>query len=300
MWGGWSSMGGIAGEQTVGELLALATRRLAEARIPSPSDEARLLMAEVLGVSSAWIIAHPEARPPTDRARLYLDYLSRRCAHEPFAYIVGHKEFYGLDLEVTPSVLIPRPETELLVDHALDAATRLRALKARPLVAVDLGTGSGAIAIALASRRPDLRVIAVDSSRDALELAARNAAIHRVADRIDLRQGDLMAPVTERIDLLVANLPYIPTGELEHLMPDVREYEPREALDGGPSGTDIIRRALRESEGRMDAPAFLLFEIGFTQGLRLSREARRLHPGASVRVFRDYAGFERVLSIELQ
>ncbi len=292
-------MDGISGSETVGELLAQANHRLARAGIPSPADEARLLMAEALGVSRAWVVAHPEAAMPPDCRLLFLDYLARRAAHEPEAYLVGRREFYGLDFEVSPSVLIPRPETELLVDHALSASARLLAAKARDLLAVDLGTGSGAVAVVLAMRQPRLRVIAVDRSVEALKVARANALLHGVIDRIDFRQGDLLRGVGERIDLLVANLPYIPSAEIDRLMPDVRDYEPREALDGGPDGTEPIRRALHEAVARVEPPAALLFEIGDGQGGPLSGAAARLYPGASVRVLNDYAGFERILSVEI-
>jgi release factor glutamine methyltransferase len=272
---------------------------MAAAAIPSPADESRLLMAEVLGASRAWVIAHPEALVPPDRRLLFLNYVARRCAHEPEAYLVGQREFYGLDFEVGPSVLIPRPETELLVDHALEASDRLLAAKGRDLQAVDLGTGSGAVAVVLAMRQPRLKVIAVDRSADALKVAATNAALHGMAGRIEFRQGDLLQQVDQRIDLLVANLPYIPSAEIDRLMPDVRDYEPHEALDGGEDGTDLIRRALQEAVGKMEPPATLLFEIGDGQGRRLSEAAAKLYPTASVQVFRDYAGFERILSVEM-
>lgn len=292
-------MGGGKGESLVGELLALANEQLSRAGIPSPPDEARLLLAEVLGVSLAWVMAHPEARVPPDRRLLFHSYVDRRAAHEPVAYVVGHKEFYGLDLEVGPAVLIPRPETELLVENALSAAERLLHAKGRDLQGADLGTGSGAVAIALAARQPRLKLIAVDSSTAALRVARANAALHRVIERIDFRQGDLLGPVEEQLDLLVGNLPYIPTCEIDRLMPDVSRYEPREALDGGPDGTVPTRRALEQAVHRMDRPAALLFEIGNGQGTQLADFAHRLYPDGTVRVLRDYAGFERILSVDL-
>lgn len=292
-------MGGIIGDETVGELVARANQQLAAAGIPSPADEARLLMAEVLGVTRAWVIAHPESQLPPDRRLLYLDYVTRRAAHEPEAYLVGRREFYGLEFEVNPSVLIPRPETELLVDHALAAASRLMAAKGRDLLAVDLGTGSGAVAVVLAMRLPGLRVISVDRSSAALQVAAANAALHRVADRVAFRQGDLLKDVNQPVDLLVANLPYIPSPEIDRLMPDVRDFEPHEALDGGPDGTLLIRRALQEAVDRVERPAALLFEIGDGQGKALSKAAHGLYPDAAIQVHKDYARRERILSVEV-
>jgi release factor glutamine methyltransferase len=291
---------GDAHSELAGELMRWAATELTGAGIPSPFDEARLLMMEALEASDAWVLAHPEAEVPFDRANWYRDAVARRLTHEPFAYIAGHKEFYALDLQVTPDVLIPRPETELLVEKALALSDVLLKGKGRDLVVVDLGTGSGALAIALASCRPNLRLLATDSSPTALLVAQANATRHCLFDRIEFRHGDLLQNVDERIDLLVANLPYIPSGEIDGLMPDVRDYEPRGALDGGPDGTIPIRKALEQAQGKVDRPCALLFEIGDGQGEALSRAAAALYPDGLIRVDRDYAGFERILVVELQ
>jgi release factor glutamine methyltransferase len=283
----------------VGELLAEASRRLAEAGIPSPRLEARVLLAETLGASAAWVMAHPEGEVQPERRSLYFSRVSRRATHEPLAYIVGHREFYGLDLEVTPAVLIPRPETELLVEAALVAARRIRGTGQGWPLAVDLGTGSGAVAVAMAANLPGLRIIAVDISPEALAVARANAARHGVMDRIEFRVGDVLEVVPERPGLVVANLPYVPTTEFEALMPDVREHEPRQALDGGPEGTLAIARALAQGADRLERPGALLFEIGHGQGERLAAVARRLYPEATVQVRRDYAGLERILAVNL-
>lgn len=279
--------------------LKRAQHQLSKAGIPSPADEARLLLAEVLNVNIAWVMAHPEAIIPPDRRLLFQNYLNRRAAHEPVAYIVGHKEFYGLDFDVNPAVLIPRPETELLVERSLAAADRLIEIKRRSLLAVDLGTGSGAVAVALAVNQPDMKLIAVDSSGPALEVARANALRHSVSDRIDFRQGNLLHPVSERFDLLVANLPYIPSSDVPKLMVDVSRFEPHEALDGGPDGTSLIRQALEQAKTRVERPAALLFEIGDGQGADLVAFARCLYPDAAIEVSKDYAGFERILSVYL-
>lgn len=283
----------------IGQWLKRAQHQLAKAGIPSPADEARLLLADVLNVSLAWIMAHPDAVIPPDRRLLFQDYLNRRAAHEPVAYILGHKEFFGLDFDVDPSVLIPRPETELLVERSLAAIDRLIQLKRRSLLAVDLGTGSGAVAIALAANRPDLKVVAVDNSGLALKVALCNARRHGVSDRIEFRQGNLLRPVSERFDLLVANLPYIPSSEVPKLMVDVSRYEPHEALDGGPDGTTLIRKALEQAKTGAEPPAALFFEIGDGQGDNLAAFARCIYPDATIDVAKDYAGFERILSVAL-
>jgi len=285
--------------ESAGSLLTEAVELLSAAGINEPRSEASLLLRELLRVSKAWLMAHPEAIVSPDQQRRYVSSVERRAAHEPAAYIIGHREFFGLDLEVGPSVLIPRPETEMLVELAIDACERLLPAKGRDLVAADLGTGSGAVAIALAVRRPAIRIVAVDASQAALEVAMRNAERHRVMRGIEFRIGDLLEGVDERLDLLVANLPYVPSDEVDRLMPEVGRYEPRAALDGGPDGTMLIQRAMEQARGIMEAPATLLFEIGEGQGMALSESARSLYPGADIRVIRDYTGLERVLSIDI-
>lgn len=284
---------------TVRDVLAIATRRLKEAEIPSPPDEARLLLAHELGVNLAWVLAHPETGIEPPRLHRFLSEVDRRSRYEPVAYITGHKEFFGLDLEVNPSVLVPRPETEILVEMALASARALLAQSSRSLTVADLGTGSGAIAIAMAATEQRIRLIAVDRAAEAIALARRNATRHGVQDRIDFRQGDLLEGTDGPLDMLVANLPYIPGGVLHGLMPDVRLYEPIEALDGGSDGTAPTRRAMLQAAQRMARPSALLFEIGDGQGTALAVAARDLYPGASVEVRRDYAGFERILAIEI-
>jgi release factor glutamine methyltransferase len=284
---------------TAGELIRHAAGQLRQAGIPSPREEARLLLQHATALSAASVLAHPEAAVPPNQQRAFLAAVQRRAGFEPLAYITGVKEFFGLPFEVNASVLVPRPETELLVERALSAARALGASGDRPLTAVDLGTGSGAIAVALAVNLPSLRLIAIDSSADALQTARRNAARHGAADRIEFRQSDLLETVGEPIDILVANLPYIPSGETGNLMPDVRLHEPHAALFGGPDGTVPTRRALEQAVHRMVRPSSLLFEIGEGQGGALLAVASRLYPGARVKVSRDYAGFERILSIEI-
>ncbi len=198
-----------------------------------------------------------------------------------------------------PAVLIPRPETEILLELAIGICQRLSEAKGRDLVVADLGTGSGAIAIALAVSCPEIHIVAVDTSPEALELSQRNAERHGVADRIDFRHGNLLEGVDKRLDLLVANLPYVPSDEVDRLMPEVARYEPRAALDGGSDGTMLIRRAMEQAKARMQRPWALLFEIGDGQGASLLEFARALYPDADVRLTRDYAGLDRVLSIQL-
>ncbi|HEX9014747.1 MAG TPA: peptide chain release factor N(5)-glutamine methyltransferase [Chloroflexota bacterium] len=284
---------------TTSELLDVAARTLADAGVEEPRAEARSLMTEVLRVSKAWLLAHPEAVISAEASHAFLDATARRARREPFAYVAGHREFFGLDLEVTPDTLIPRPETELLVELAAAAARGLLDRKRRGLRAVDIGTGSGAVAIALAKLVPELHITAVDASAEALRIAARNARTHRLAARIDFQEGDLLSGVRGPLDLVVANLPYIPSGDIEGLMPEVSRFEPRSALDGGPEGTALIRRAVTEAVGLVEPPAVLLFEIGEGQGSSIASLASEAFPGSEVRVHRDYAGLERIVEVKI-
>ena len=288
-----------AQQHTVGSALEEAGRRLADAGVPSPRSEARILLAAAIGKPTSWVMAHPEQRPDQEALGLFREYVARRSRLEPVAYILGHREFYGLDLQVTPAVLIPRPETELLVEMGLTACRQLAAVRERSLRVVELGTGSGAISVALASRFPQTDFLAIDSSPTALEVARRNADAHGVSHRVTFHLGNLLEGVSGLVDLLVANLPYIPSDDMPHLMPDVRLYEPAEALDGGLAGMALIGRALRQSVPLMNQPAILLFEIGHGQGGLARKLARESYPDASVAVNLDYAGLERVLAVQI-
>lgn len=280
-------------------LLRQAAARLVGAGVPSPPHEARVLLAGVLRTSHAWLLAHPETElRPADRSA-FITAVERRVAHEPVAYILGHKEFFGLDLEVSPAVLIPRPETELLVEAGLEEARRPRFPTNAPLRVVDLGTGSGAVAIALAANEPRVQVVAADSSPGALAIVSRNVSRHGLTSRIELVRSDLFDAIPGSFDMVLANLPYIPSAEVDRLMPEVSLYEPRSALDGGPNGTRLIRRALEQAAGRVRTPSSLLFEIGDGQGQALRGFAREIYPEAAVEARLDYAGLERILLVRL-
>ena len=257
------------------------------------SDSARLdaevLLCHVLGVERAALFAHAEDRISPQQASAYRALVARRAAGEPVPYLTGVREFYGLRFHVTPAVLIPRPETEHLVDAALAwARGRL------PLEVVDVGTGSGAIAVALAHCLPEARVTAIDKSQAALAVARRNAEAHGVARRVRFVQGDLLAPLCDPVDLIAANLPYIDSPQFALMA----SYEPRLALDGGPDGLRLVARLLEQAPARLKQESLLLIEIGYDQGDAASALARAALPGAAVSVLRDYAGHPRVLRVE--
>lgn len=242
--------------------------------------ESRLLLAEATGFSEASLLASEERELPEEASRRFAGFASRRRRGEPLAYIVGHREFYSLDLVVTPAVLIPRPETELLVDLALQLGFSK---------AVDLGTGSGAIALALKKQRPTAEVIAVEASAAALAVAQRNAAKHGL--HIDFRHGRWFEPLAgERFDLIVSNPPYVPSGD-PHLA-DLR-FEPQTALVAGADGLDAIREIARLAPEFLLPGGSLLLEHGIGQ----DGQVRRLLEAAgleAVRTWPDLAGIPRV------
>ena len=279
---------------TLGETLVRLAGWLEEASIPDARLEAEALLAHVLQVSRTQILAHPE-RPLTAEEELAVSEVSRRrLDREPLAYITGRREFFGIDLMVNPSVLIPRPETETLVEIALKVAGEFPG--GPELSAVDVGTGSGAIAVALAAHLPTVRIVAVDSSPSALAVAEANAEMHGVADRITFVEGDLLTPIGGNVDLVVANLPYVPSDELSGLSPEVQR-EPREALDGGEDGLGLVRRLMHQAQHVISGDGVILLEMDPRQADALHRLGESLFPGSEISISKDLAGLDRVFML---
>jgi len=282
----------MAEQWTLRRILAWLTSDLEKRGNPSARLDADLLVAHALGVKRIALYLDLERPLVEDELVRVRKLVERRRAHEPIAYILGEREFYGRRFEVTPEVLIPRPDTETLVEQAL-ALLRADAPEGRVL---DLCTGSGAIALSLAAELPDRRVVATDVSEPALAVAARNAAQLGVADRVELRAGDLFAalPAGERFALITANPPYVGAHELPTLAADVRDYEPHLALDAGSDALVFYRRIAREAPAYLAPGASLLVEVGYTQAsdvVALLRERGLL----DVRTHKDLAGIERVV-----
>ena len=266
-----------------------AIARLRDAGIESAVLDADLLLAYVLGIRKEDVYAHPEPELNLDELARYKALITRRARGEPVAYVRGTKEFYGLEFAVDRRVLIPRPETELLVDEAV----RRLAAQESPLIC-DLGTGSGAVAIALAVGLPRARLIATDSSTAALEVARANAARHGVAERIDFRAGELLGPVGEPLDALVANLPYLTTAEVTTARGTSSEFEPRAALDGGADGLAVIRLAIAQLLARPAPTDMALFECGPAQARGVAATLGAA-PGVQTDIVADLAGRPRVV-----
>jgi release factor glutamine methyltransferase len=256
------------------------------------------LLAHGLGQDRAWLYAHPEHVLAPDQLGAYQVLIARRAEREPVAYLIGHKEFFGLDFAVTPAVLIPRPETERLVEVALQILGTGTSLD--PIAVADVGTGSGAIAVALAVYAPAAHVFATDVSAAALAVARHNAARHGVAGRVHCLQGDLLAPLRGAFHLIAANLPYLSRADLAVAPPEVAHWEPRSALDGGHDGLAAIRRLLAAAVNRLHPASALLAEIGAGQGTDVLALAHRHFPQAMAEIAQDYAGRDRLLIVRLR
>jgi release factor glutamine methyltransferase len=279
----------------ISEALRHGSRMLAEAGSEEASLEAELLLAHALNTDRTHLYQRLREEPPSGAADAFEALLRRRLAHEPTAYILGRKEFYGLELEVAPAAIIPRPETETLVELALEF---VRTCEAGPGVrVVDVGVGCGAIAVALAVNLPQAEIIANDVSPDALALARRNADRHGVADRIRFLEGDLLGPVDTPVNVIAANLPYVRTGDFEAGPPEIRDHEPRLGLDGGPDGLRIIERLLRQAPSRLRPGGALFVEIGEEQGEAARKLAAQSFLEARIEVQRDLSGLDRVLVV---
>jgi len=276
------------------DALAQAATHLGVQGVESPRLDAELLLGHVLGANRAAILARPEQQLTPKQLTRYRGLVVRRGNREPLAYITGHREFFGLDILVDHRVLIPRPETELLVEHALELASRM----ADPLQIADVGAGSGAIAVSLAVRLPHATLYALDSSADALEMVAENARHHQVADRVRCLHGDLLSALPGAVDLITANLPYVTTGEWQELAPEIRDYEPRSALDGGPDGLDLIDRLLATAGACLRPAGAVLLEIGAGQGVAATALARKHFSQARVQLIQDYAGLDRLVIVD--
>ena len=273
------------------------------ARLTSLSDTAALdaavLLAQILKKPRTWVMAHPELTLTTAQRKELDDSLARLERGESFPYVLGHWEFFGMDFDITPDVLIPRPETELLVERAI---AWLQESPVRRTVA-DVGTGSGVIAVSLAVNVPDAKILATDISEKALAVAKRNAEKFDVHSRIEFVACDLLPskpaffPTAERLDLICANLPYIPTDTLREL--PIYGREPTLALDGGDDGLHIIRRLLRLGPEWLAPHSMMLLEIEATRGIQALNLACDLFSDATIHLHQDLAGQDRLLEITL-
>ncbi len=290
------------------EALRWASHQLETSGIDSHARDGRILLRHVLDCTEEQLAGGNVAPLLPAQVAALRGLIKRRRQGEPIAYIVGKKEFMALEFAVDRRVLIPRPETELLVEKALDLfacdgeddrvpqeSPRLNEVS-RPLIA-DIGTGSGAIAVSIAKYLPHAIVYATDIASEALAVARKNAAAHGVAERLVLLQGSYLQALPQAVHMVVCNPPYIPQGEIPGLDRDVREFEPRIALTGGSDGLDAYRRLFAELPASLLPGGIGLFEIGFDMAAPLRKLAARRLPGAHCEVFQDLAGFDRILQV---
>lgn len=275
---------------TVAAGLRDAAHRLSSAGISDARLEAEVLLAHALETDRTHLLAELRSGLAAASVVAFDALLFRRLRHEPLAYILGHREFYGVEIQCAPGALIPRPETEMLVDLVLaEIASRAGAVRI-----ADVGTGTGAIAIATCMSAPAARIVAIESSRTASQLARRNIERYQLAERVQLRRGHLLDDAGV-FDLIVANLPYISEADWRQLPPEIRDHEPREALVGGETGTEVTEQLLVGARGHLAPGGLLALEIGDTQGVRLRAAALQWLDGANVDVKQDLAGRDRVL-----
>lgn len=276
---------------TLHTLVAAGRQRLRDAGIPSHEADldARLLAERLLGWDAARFLTHADEPPPLDFIGRYQSCIARRADREPVAYISGIQEFWGLELEVSPAVLIPRPETELIVEIVLERFPD----PDRPMRVADVCTGSGCLAVAIAHERPRATIVASDISAEALAVAKRNGERHGQNHHIEWTRADVLQGVLGPFDVIVSNPPYVPATDIRTLQPEVIEHEPQLALVAGDDGLAIIRRLLVESSARLRSGGSLIFEFGFGQAPAVSQLLAKTPGLLEVELRRDLQGIPR-------
>ena len=280
---------------TIAEATQKAAARLAAHKVPDAHRDAELLLCHALGRDRAWLLGHMQEQLDEQGRVAYEHFIGRRAVREPLQYITGLQEFWGLPFIVTPDVLIPRPETEFVVEAAVQAVSG----NGTPVI-VDLCTGSGCIAVSLAREHPGARIFATDRSGAALDIARRNARQNGVADRIQFLEGDLLMPLRAmgligHIDVITANPPYIRNDEVPMLQPEVRDFEPELALVAGPDGTEIAERIIIAAATYLRSGGSLIMEMGIGQTVALRKFLTYTGRFIAIDVLKDLAGIERVI-----
>jgi release factor glutamine methyltransferase len=274
------------------QALERAGELLTRHKIEDAALEAEVFLAHVLKITRTQLLTEPDVELKKRREDTFKTFVKRRIKGEPNAYITGHREFYGLDFLVDKRVLIPRPETEMLVEQAI-----LRAKTFQNPIIADVGTGSGAIAVSLAKSLPQAEIYAVDISKAALKAAGRNSLQHGVQEKVKFVQGDLLEPVPVSVDIIVANLPYVITDDVPKV--NTAGFEPGQALDGGPDGLDVIKRLCQQAKDKLNGNGCLLLETGMGQSQAVAKLLRELFPLSKIEIINDLSGIERVVCATL-
>ncbi|MFN6962618.1 MAG: peptide chain release factor N(5)-glutamine methyltransferase [Pyrinomonadaceae bacterium] len=279
---------------TVSELLARAAADLAASGVAEPRREASSLLAFALGKDRTFLVAHPECVVGGDDERRFIDLVARRAAREPLQYLTGRQEFYGLDILVTPDVLIPRPETEMVVENAL------------PLLSAggsfcEVGVGSGCISIAILKHSRAARAVGLERSPAAIEVARRNALAHGVEGRLELRESDVFSALgDETFEVIVSNPPYIPADQMATLQQEVRGFEPRMALTDEADGLSVVRRIVDQTRRYLRPGGHLIMEIGFQQAEDAAAMFDLERDWQSLRIADDLQGIPRCVVARLK
>jgi release factor glutamine methyltransferase len=281
--------------ESIALLLRTGEAELELAGVPDARREASSLLAAALGSDRTFLIAHPDHVPDTGHKEQYLDYLARRSRREPFHYIIGKKEFYSLEFAVTPAVLIPRPETEMLVERSIGILRDI----ANPAFC-EVGIGSGCISVSILANVSNAVAVGMDISEAATEIARQNIKRHGVGDRCELRRSDVLSGLFrgEMFDLIVSNPPYVPAGDIDGLQAEVRDHEPYIALSGGKDGLKVVRKLVEDSPNFLKPGGILMFECGFSQ----SQEVLQMfasHIWSSAAVESDLQGIPRIVTARL-
>lgn len=285
----------MAASNTIDALLAWAKQSLERAGIENAAQESRWLMGHALGLEAHQLASQAEQPVLPEKRTQAESLVARRAAHEPLQYILGTQEFCGIEFHVSPAVLIPRPETEVLLQEALRAVDLNK-----DSVLVDVGTGSGCVAVTLATILQRTRILAVDRSPEALAVAKANAERQAVAGRIEFIEGDLLSPLRDRgltgqVDVIVSNPPYVAEPDWAGLQPEIRGFEPRLALVSGPAGTEVHERLLCDSKEYLLPGGSLVMEIGQGQRPAVQRLAEQLGGYTPIEIAKDHAGIERIV-----
>jgi len=282
-------------KSSIVEVLKKAEQLLKDAGIKNPRLDAEVLLASVIGIERYRLYVIKNDLLDENTTQKFIDAIKKRCLGFPLQYLVGHQEFYSLNFFVGPEALIPRPETELLVEHVIQWAQN----RSKRLEICDMGTGSGCIAVTLAKHIPDAVIYATDISGDALNLARKNAKLHGVSAKITFLKGDLYQPLleyglTNKLDAIVSNPPYIPSADLKNLQKEIRDFEPLVALDGGKDGLEFYRKIILGSSRFLKPSGLLALEMGFDQGTRVVGIARKLNIFKSIEIKKDYSNKDRI------
>ncbi len=282
---------------TIGEILNRSIDELREASVSEPGSSAKVLLGNVLNMNKTELLTNQNKKVLKAKQEKYQKYIERRKKHESVWHIIGWVPFWGLDFLVNENVLVPRPETELLVEKVVNHILGLsKTYCPKPIALLDVGTGSGTIAVTLANEFPEMRITASEISKKALIIAKKNAK-HNATPNVKFIQSDLFSNIEEKFDIIVANLPYIPEEEMESLAIDVYHYEPRIALSGGRGGLEIYKKFLKDVGGHINPGGIIFCEIGKNQGKEFVARANILLPGSKYEIIKDFAEIDRIVII---